>query len=435
MLAYPAARMREETTRWKTADIIRIEQARESERAVVHSDRQLVELSPEAILVYRHHRLTLLNQAAGRLLGAHNASELLGRSLFDFVHSEFHALFHEIARLPPANATSTPFMEQVWMRRDGTHFHAEIAASNLIYDGLPAVQIVVRDISDRKRNEAVQLGQNRILNMVATGAELPAILTEIARFVESQSDQGLCSIQVLDGGGATVNADADKASASWPISGNEGNLLGTLALTLPETEAPSAAHLELLSICARLAGIAIETRASEEKIRFLAHYDELTSLPNRFLFREYFDTALLNAQRRGSRFAVFFIDFDKFKEINDNFGHAAGDHVLREIAARLRAALRDTDKIARMGGDEFCVLIEDLQDDCDAAHIAQKLLDAASRPVYLDSQEYRLSVSIGIAIYPEHGTEANTLLQNADSAMYCAKELGKNRYRYYSAGL
>jgi diguanylate cyclase (GGDEF)-like protein/PAS domain S-box-containing protein len=435
MLAYPAARTREETTRRKTADIIRIEQARESERAFVHSDRQLVELLPEAILVYRHHRLTLLNQAAGRLLGANNARELLGRSLFDFIHSDFHALFREIARLPAADATSTPFMEQVWMRRDGTHFHAEIAASNLIYDGLPAVQIVVRDISDRKRNEAVQLGQNRILNMVATGAELPDILTEIARFIESQSDQGLCTIHLLDARGATANGDADKASASWQIFGNEGNMLGTLALTLPGSEVPSASHLELLSICARLAGIAIETRASEEKIRFLAHYDGLTSLPNRFLFREYFDRALLNARRRGSRFAVFFIDFDKFKEINDNFGHAAGDQVLREIAARLRNALRSEDKIARMGGDEFYVLIENLVDDGDAGQIAQKLLKAASRPVNIDGQEYRLSVSIGIAIYPEHGTDANTLLHNADSAMYCAKDLGKNRYRYYSAGL
>lgn len=207
-------------------------------------------------------------------------------------------------------------------------------------------------------------------------------------------------------------------------------MLGTLTLTGPG--APSAAERELVSICTRLAGIAIESSASQKKIRFLAHYDGLTSLPNRFLFREYFDQALRNARRHRNRFAVFFVDFDRFKEINDSFGHAAGDQVLREIAARLRAALRDTDMIARMGGDEFCVLIEDLEGDRHAAHIAQKLLDAASRPLTINQQEYRLSVSIGIAIYPEDGTDRNTLLKNADSAMYSAKELGKNRFQHYS---
>jgi diguanylate cyclase (GGDEF)-like protein/PAS domain S-box-containing protein len=446
-LAYTAASIRRETTvaKRRIADVIRMEppaQRAAPEPAMPDSARQLVELSPEAILVSRDNKLTLLNQAAGRLLGEQNADQLLGRSLFDFVHPEFHAIFHERARLSVSDGASTPFMEQVWLRLDGTRFHAEIAATNLIYDDSPAVQIVVRDITERKRNEELQLWQNRILNMVATGAELPDILAEIAQFIEAQFDQALCSIRILNADGTTLIGGAGpglpdrcktlEACSSWPIFGKEARMLGTLALCFREPVAPSAEDLELLNICTRLAGIAAESRASEERIRFLAHYDGLTSLPNRFLFKEYLDQALRNAQRHASQFAVFFLDFDKFKEINDRYGHAAGDQVLREIAARLRAALRDTDKIARMGGDEFYVLIEDLKDGRHAANVAQKLLDEASRPLYIDHKECQLSVSIGIAIYPEDGTDGNTLLKNADGAMYRTKELGKNGYQFYS---
>ncbi len=130
---------------------------------------------------------------------------------------------------------------------------------------------------------------------------------------------------------------------------------------------------------------------------------------------------------------MFFLYLDKFKEVNDTFGHDAGDKVLREIAKRLRSSLRHTDKIARMGGDEFYVLIEELGDGCYAADIAQKLLDEASRQVCVGDQECRLSASIGISIYPDNGSDVQTLLINADCAMYRAKDKGKNAYQFFSS--
>jgi diguanylate cyclase (GGDEF)-like protein/PAS domain S-box-containing protein len=438
-LAYIAAPAREDRAQTKriSADIIPIEhqvQRSLANPSMVDSNRQLVECSPEAIFVCRENELTLLNPAACRLLGAEGPNELLNRNLLDFVDPAFHALFHERARLTASATPSTPFTEQVWIRLDGSRFHAEIAATNLLYNDSPAVQIVVRDMSERKRNEAIQLGQNRILNMVATGASLPDTLAEIAAFIEAQSDQHLYSIHICDADGVTLGGNAGAGMRDdWPIRGKDGKTVGTLTLYLGQPVAPSPEDLKLLNICTHLAGIAIESRASEERIRFLAHYDGLTGLPNRFLFQEYLDQALNNARHQAGKFAVFFLDFDKFKEINDSLGHAAGDRVLREIALRLRAALKDTDKIARMGGDEFYVLIEDLRDERHAANIAQKLLEAAGRPVSIDQQEHRLSISIGIAIYPEDGMDGTALLQNADSAMYRAKELGKNRYRYYAS--
>ncbi|QDZ28248.1 diguanylate cyclase domain-containing protein [Noviherbaspirillum sp. UKPF54] len=453
--------------------------------------RQLVELSPEAIFVYRDGKLALLNQAGGRMLGTADTARLLGRSIFDFIHPDYHALFQERARLAPASLPSTPFIEQIWLRMDGSRFNAEIAATNLMYNDEPAVQVVVRDITERKRTESLQLGQNRILNMVATGVALPEILLEIARFVESQSDHGLCSIMQLNGDGSALTdriapslpqtylsrlADSKvgpancscgtavfraapvivtdiatdplwesrrdlalahglRACTSWPIFGKNKKILGTFALYFMEPSAPSARDLQLFNICTNLAGIAIEGRASEEKIRYLAHYDGLTSLPNRFLFKEYLDLALRNAKRHGKKFAVFFLDLDKFKEINDTLGHDAGDHVLREVAARLRNCLRHTDKIARMGGDEFYVLIEDLGDGRYAADVAQKLLDAALRPVRVADRDCQLSVSIGISIFPDDGNDELTLLKNADSAMYRAKDRGKNAYEFFSPHL
>ena len=450
--------------------------------------RQLVELSPEATFVYHDGKVALFNQAGSRLLGVRDPRELLGRSIFDFIHPDHHALFHERARLQPHEAQPTPFVEQIWMRQDGSVFNVEIGATNLMYNDLPSVQIVVRDITERKRAEALQLGQNRILNMVATGASLQDILTAIARFVESQSGKGLCSILQTAGDGVTLadriapSLPADylakigdvcvgpcqascgtaayrgepvvvtdiasdplwearrdialefglKACASWPIFGKHKKILGTFALYFRETTAPTDKDLQLFGICTNLAGIAIESRASEEKIRYLAHYDGLTSLPNRFLFKEYLDLALRNARRHGNKFAVLFLDLDKFKEINDTMGHDAGDLVLCEMAKRLRNCLRHTDKIARMGGDEFYVLIEELDDSRYTADVAQKLLEAASRPIEIGGKECHLSVSIGIAIYPDDGGDGQALLKNADNAMYRAKEMGKNAFQTFS---
>lgn len=450
--------------------------------------QQLVDLSPEAILVCQNDRLAMLNRAAENLLCSRTDTDLVGRRMMDFIHRDFHAVFSRCTTPLQADASGTPFVEQVWLKADGSSFHAEIGISQLNYNGAPALQVVVRDITARKQAESLQLGQNRILNMVATGADLMEILHELACFVERHSDQGLCSIRQLntdrtalencvapslpreyiDGLGSVLAGPAGgscgtaayrlrpvmvtdiasdplwasnkalalrhglKACTSWPIFGKNHTVLGTFALYFRHKTAPSIQDLHLFTICTHLAGIAMESRASEDRIRYLAHYDGLTSLPNRFLFKEYLDDALRNAQRYNRRFAVLFLDLDRFKEINDTMGHEAGDHVLREVAGRMRGCLRETDKIARMGGDEFYVLIECLDDSRHAADIAQKLLNAASQPIMMDGRECRISVSIGIGIYPDDGTTGAALVKNADKAMYRAKERGKNAFHFFS---
>ncbi|MEA3420002.1 MAG: EAL domain-containing protein [Campylobacterota bacterium] len=172
----------------------------------------------------------------------------------------------------------------------------------------------------------------------------------------------------------------------------------------------------------------------EQKAVFehLAHHDTLTSLPNRILFRDRLEHAINIAKRHSKKLAVLFMDLDHFKEINDSLGHQLGDEVLQIIAERLRKELRGSDSIARLGGDEFTVLIEDLKDDSEIGKVAQKLIQAVKEPIIVKSHKLYLTVSIGISIYPDDGEDAETLLKNADAAMYSAKRSGRNAYHYFS---
>ena len=172
-----------------------------------------------------------------------------------------------------------------------------------------------------------------------------------------------------------------------------------------------------------------ERRRAEEQIEYQAYHDALTQLPNRLLFRDRLTMALAHAKRQQSALAVMFLDLDRFKFVNDTLGHSLGDELLRAIAARLESVLREGDTIARMGGDEFTILLGDLQQAEDAANVAQKLLDVIAEPVRVEGHELYVTTSIGIALYPNDGDSAETLLKSADSAMYRAKESGRSGYQ------
>ena len=172
-----------------------------------------------------------------------------------------------------------------------------------------------------------------------------------------------------------------------------------------------------------------ERRQAEERLRVVATHDPLTALPNRTLLHEYLSHALAKAQRYNRQLAVLFIDLDRFKNVNDTLGHEAGDLLLQIAAQRLSDCVRETDTMARQGGDEFVVLMDELFDLGPVAGVCQRILDAMARPFIVHGQEVLLTASIGISVFPEDG---RTLLKNADIAMYRAKEKGKNNYQFYS---
>lgn len=169
-----------------------------------------------------------------------------------------------------------------------------------------------------------------------------------------------------------------------------------------------------------------ERKKSEERIRHMAQHDFLTGLPNRELFGELAESALALARRHKFRVGLVFIDLDKFKEVNDTLGHAAGDQLLREVAVRIRVAIRESDTVARIGGDEFVVLLLHLQHPEMALMAADKIRQAVCQPVVVDGQAISVSASLGIAIYPDHGPDMISLSRHADEAMYQSKARGRN---------
>ncbi|HEY4074469.1 MAG TPA: EAL domain-containing protein [Herbaspirillum sp.] len=175
-----------------------------------------------------------------------------------------------------------------------------------------------------------------------------------------------------------------------------------------------------------------DQRIAEQRIRHLATHDSLTDLPNRVMFSQMLAAALALGQRCNHKFAVLFLDLDRFKFINDSLGHEAGDKLLQEIAVRLKGAIGGGDTIARMGGDEFVVLVREVTHVDQVSEVARKLLTAAAESFVLAAQECNVTASIGIAMYPTHGEDEQTLMKHADIAMYLAKDQGKNDFKFYT---
>ena len=208
----------------------------------------------------------------------------------------------------------------------------------------------------------------------------------------------------------------------------------------------AAASILLLVIIAILERLSRQLAASRQRevdeqvahaarVEYLAYHDGLTKLPNRSLFSKLLSQSVRQAHRHNRQLAVLFFDLDYFKNVNDTLGHEAGDDLLREMAIRLNGCMRESDTVARIGGDEFVALLPELSDDKYVATVAQKILSAVARPFTLQGQEFRVTASIGISVYPQDGLDERTLERNADVAMYQVKENGRNNFQFYSEDL
>jgi len=175
-----------------------------------------------------------------------------------------------------------------------------------------------------------------------------------------------------------------------------------------------------------------ERKAAEEKIQSLAYYDDLTRLPNRTLLKDRLARALAGARRHQRRVALLFLDLDRFKDINDSLGHSVGDLLLQEVAERLKTRGREQDTVARLGGDEFLIMLTDVKDVPDAAVAAERLMDAMTAEFVVQGHSLSIGCSVGISIFPEHGADCDTLIKNADAAMYSAKESGRNNFCFFT---
>ena len=448
------------------------------------------------LLINRQYEYVDCNPAAVELFGVPDASCILGKKAgyFSVISQQIagESLTDSDALVKKyVDLAFTGVMQRLdWvMQRNGRPCYIEITLSKVELDNEPLIFCVERDVSVRRRSELLLEGQNRLLQMIGANHAPLEILNAACDFMTSVNDQWIVCIHLLSeehrtfstcigkklpsaiqeqfaglavsrGSGiwseaiihagpvrtANIHTDEcmrfvnglEKLSAcqkayAWPLMDKHGNVFGAMTLLLQTGDDLQADEFSFVMSMVEIAVIAIEARRSEHKILRLAHYDELTGLPNRFLYNQHLNKALLLAERNHSSLAVLFLDLDRFKNINDTFGHDEGDKVLRNVAHRFTASLRESDVVARIGGDEFILLIDQYRSPADLAEVADKLLFEASQPFDIDGQECQLSASIGIATYPDDGKDAQTLLKNADIAMYRAKNKGKNNYQFYAS--
>ncbi|MEW8052504.1 MAG: EAL domain-containing protein, partial [Candidatus Thiodiazotropha sp.] len=218
---------------------------------------------------------------------------------------------------------------------------------------------------------------------------------------------------------------------SEPIKNSSGKVLGAFGMYYNHPALPNDEELEDLKSAARLAGIVMERDQAQKRIRELAYKDELTGLASRVSFYQQLEESIKASDRSGRRFALLYVDLDDFKGVNDSLGHDAGDLLLKDIAKCLKSVSREIDFVARLSGDEFCIIVKDVDDDYAAAHVAQRCLDMISEPIELSARKFTPSCSIGIAHYPDDGEDLSSMLKAADTSLYSAKEHGKNQYAFY----
>lgn len=222
--------------------------------------------------------------------------------------------------------------------------------------------------------------------------------------------------------------------ACWsvPIVNRKKEVIGSFALSSGEKRNPSKFQENLMYTAAYLASLVLQREADEQALQNAAYYDHLTKLSNRLLFNIRLENAMARANRHKSSIALFYIDLDNFKQINDEFGHSVGDKVLSEIAQRMSIHVRREDLLARVGGDEFILLVEGQPDKIELKVIAEKIMQAFKEPIQLDKGYINLSACVGISLYPKNSMSANQLIACADKAMYIAKSRKKDKIQFFA---
>ncbi|MGH1430045.1 MAG: EAL domain-containing protein [Neptuniibacter sp.] len=286
-----------------------------------------------------------------------------------------------------------------------------------------------------------------VLGRSANWNQYQTAVISSSSFTEIPPELNQKTISALKNGHSLISYDSAWRVGVIPLQDMKKNQVGWLLIYIDETEALLTSTERdqifllllvilisfLLIIIWKVLGKADEqVTRNQAQLHHMAHHDELTGLPNRKSFYETLDRAIRRSKRHRKSLAVLFIDLDNFKDVNDMLGHDTGDEVLRYVAKRLGPLMRKTDTLARNSGDEFVVLLDGVKDEHDCSAIAQKISDEFSAPLHLNTQAVEVTASIGITTFPKDGKSCDELMVNADSAMYLAKEMGKNSFYFYN---
>ncbi|HEY0846912.1 MAG TPA: EAL domain-containing protein [Noviherbaspirillum sp.] len=413
--------------------------------------RTLFESSNDGVILLQGDRITDLNRAALRLFGIPNGdagsielSRLLPATQPDGQESAVSLRAHMACCL----RNGSQRVEWNFKSLDGREFPAELAIDVAHLADVSAIQLTVRDITRRKSAEssmrlANQAFENSLEGIAITDADgdiltVNSAFTTITGYGREEVlgrnprllSSGRQSREFYDEMWRSIDTTGKWQGEIWNIRKNGDIYPQWLNISRVTDD-----HGNVTNYVGVFSDIS-ERKSAEERILHQVYYDQLTDLPNRVLFTDRLNQVLGLARRHANHhFAVMFLDLDRFKLINDSMGHDAGDQLLQQTAHRLRGSVRESDTVARMGGDEFTIVLSEIANSKDAANVAQKILDAFRPPFVLNGEEVFVSVSIGISVYPEDGNNIEILLKNADMAMYRAKGAGGSWYELYDEGL
>ena len=423
------------------------------ERALL---RSVVDAVPERIYVKdREGRLLLQNAANTKAHGARNSEDLLGKTVFELFPYETAKRIDDEDRMIMKSGKPLLDRERSTQHADGEMRWIASSKAPLV-DTLGNIFGIVgvnRDITERKRMERELTVSEQTLRATFTHAHAGITVISLdlkyldvndqySDIVGYSRDELLAGMRIIDVCvpecvEKTVAACRDLLTGETHSDSREerlqrknGQLVWvTSAISLVRDSDGNAKHF--VSVTQDISG----TKLAEERLVQLAHYDTLTGLPNRALFNQKVRESLAHARTSLWRTGVMFIDVDRFKNVNDTLGHIEGDKLLQQISARLSGAVRRGDSVGRLGGDEFAVVLTDLAAVQDAAVVAQKVVASFAAPFRLGDSDIYVTASIGIALHPDHATDQDTLIRNADAAMYEAKKRGRNGYQFYTPEL
>jgi diguanylate cyclase (GGDEF)-like protein/PAS domain S-box-containing protein len=442
----------------------------------------------------KESRFVVVNQALAADSGFARGEQMAGLSDFD-IHPAAVALgFRQIEAEVLKTGNAVVDLQERVVNVDGS-VKWLLTTKSPVRDESGAIVGIVgigRDITERKFLDSLRDEEAKIMEMIAVGDRLESALDHVARHVEGQFSGVHCSIVLLDDeavhlrhgaapslapafikalDGAEIGANvgscglaiyrretvvaADiltdpawvdyrdlavasgyRSCSSMPIFSQHGAVLGAFAMYSGKVREPTEAELRIVYRGSHLAGVAIERKQTEDRIQFLANHDALTRLPVRSLFKDRVNQAMVHARERGGWASVAFVDLDNFKLVNDSLGHGAGDELLKCAAARMAASVRAGDTVARIGGDDFSILLVDqIENADDVAAALQKIRNAIAEPMQIKGHTITITGSIGVANFPDDGGNAEMLLANADAAMYRAKDFGRDNFQFYTPEL
>ncbi len=432
-------------------DITERTRAEEALRESEELYRTLVETSPDAVLLTGADGVIVkANRQAARLLGFAEAEDITGRTAIDFIAEDDRERMREEVR-QSFSAGITRNIEYTLLKKDGSSIPVELSVSAVAAPGgnTKAYISVVRDISERRlAEEALRASEERYRNLVETAQDViftvapDGTLTSLNPAFESITGWacgdwlGRAFPPLVHPDELTYALEIFRRVLSGETVAYELRILSRSGEWV--TGEFTAAPLVKDEVVTGLFGIArdiTERKKAENTIRQLAYHDGLTALPNRALFEDRLKVALAQAHRNKQMLAVMFLDLDRFKLVNDTLGHGGGDKLLKSVAGELSGIIREGDTVARVGGDEFTLLLLGITRQEDAGEVADRILEILRRPRLIDGQEFSVTTSIGVTMYPVDGADSESLLRNADTAMYRAKERGRDNCQFYTPAM